>query len=1679
MTDQDDSELPSAKPASVASETPPTLEDLVCLQSTVEELRRERDALIRRVQAAESGSREKGQLTESRLREALAQVDALKRSAQAVRARAEGEVQSAARRAEQWQEILLQTRTAAEQLQGSNAELNAALETAQCRIADLETESAIHVAEIERQQEEQAAAAAAVAALTAQVAQVQQQLAERERSAEAAAAQLGEQQQTLAALQAQQAGAEETLRILHADRDQMQVALAQARQQLADETGARQALRQQLGQLDGDLAAACAREQGLAAALDELRQTHEQAQADTAARLLALSEQLSGEVQQRAEAAEQLASARAEHAAELSAWQETAAQREAELVAARDALAEQLAGETATFQQREQELSTALSALRQGREQAQAQAQALNEQLAVQAQQRADLAEQLERASAACAAEQQQRGEALAQLEAERAAHAAELSGWQETAAQREGELVAARDAVVKQLAGEVDAFRQREQELSAALAAAQQAQALASADGQARVQQLNDQLAAARQQSAGLAQQMEAAAAAHSAESKRWQETAAQREADLAAAHNQATRQLNAELDELRAREQELSTVLAEVRETHERTRAEAQVQLHSLNEQLVAEQHRRAQAAEQLEKTSAAQAAELSSWQETAAQREAELVAARDEAARQFEAQLAALRQREQELNTALEESHHTQAAARGDAAARLQSLEAQLAEAQQQRACLAEQLAAAATAQTAELNAWQETASQREAELVAARDEVARQLEEAQSEALTAREEVTTLGERLRGLEAELLAATQLRAEIEQELGALREERERERALFEAAARQREDEHRQALQAVQGALEGDRSALVDRLAAIEADRDARVRQCGDLERALTELRAAGAAEAEAERARVAELEAECAQREHVIKQLNRDAEALSQWYSAELQTATEATRTAREREAELVAVQEQLQRELDGIRADFATGQVNVEVAQVRQRTFEEQLSTRAAENEALSRQLTELQAVLGERTEALESVSAESERARRRYDEQLQAAAALAQEREKSLGATQAALATELAAARDELEKRRIAMEAVRVQVRALETQLAERDTVRTSLSNRIASLEEELRVRQARVAQLEAAASNGAGEGSRDEAAGQREAELVAAREEMAGQLAAEQARADDARAQAVALAERVRTLEADLGAAHTGLRSGELAWQAAQLQLQRELEAVRADAAQRSATIEAIQAELRALQATVPEGEVGQYRAALAAAERRNAELTHYLETVQEQTVSALQAQETMAGRIAELDGERRDLLLRVDQMTALTGQLERECERLRRPRPAGDESRKQKADITRLETKIAEIERQHGEAVQRHSAAVAGYMVELNQRNEALQARVQEVQRLSDELGLTRQACDDAIAQLAAMRVERAEIEQQLQELRALTAGSPRPKAEESAPAAAPRPAAAAPAATPRPGAPSRPAAAAAAAAAPAGAARRPITTSGPLTFVHLEENKAFRDSVREVLTRVPGSNYLNALDNKRPAGPGVQMLAVNLLNRAPDPLAAIQATADEEYGDVFAYCADGSCGFAFGPVDFFVPPIDPDSCVTRLLERRGAVQRLLAVSDNVEMTGALREVLARVRCSTSVAFDVRQAVDLLPMIKPDVVLVDFALPRGEGLRLISRLRSDAKLRDLPIAVLLPDATSMADFRQQALRAARELPMSASQLVQALGRHLGVPVPGAEAKSAKLAQTA
>ncbi len=426
-----------------------------------------------------------------------------------------------------------------------------------------------------------------------------------------------------------------------------------------------------------------------------------------------------------------------------------------------------------------------------------------------------------------------------------------------------------------------------------------------------------------------------------------------------------------------------------------------------------------------------------------------------------------------------------------------------------------------------------------------------------------------------------------------------------------------------------------------------------------------------------------------------------------------------------------------------------------------------------------------------------------------------------------------------------------------------------------------------------------------------------------------------------------------------------------------------------------------------------------------------------------------------------LEARLAEAECERESLREQMNTLRALRDSLDRECEQLRRRVASAEDGDRQRGETARLQARIEDLERQHREAAQRHSSTVSSYMLELNQRSELLRQREVEIQKLNEQLSVLQATCDDAIAQLETARQERDLLELRMRESESARSLPPRLErasrettgvlssaaASASAPAQQEGHAVGLPAAEPV----KQP-------------ARRVAEQRGqPITVIHLDDDVACQDAVRTVIGRFPHTQYTTAaqaLGAEGRAG-GQRLLAVNLLARSVEPIAAIADPARWGIDDpcAFVYCAYGGHGLIIGLADFFPHPFEPDACASRLLGRPGGLQRLLAVSEDVDMMNGLREVLGRVRCSTAIAFDGRQALDLVPMVKPEVVLIDLNLPKGEGLRVVSRLRAEPKTVDLSVAILWTAPLNVKEFTQSALRVVRETTLTPQDIGLALTR--------------------
>ncbi|HVN85313.1 MAG TPA: response regulator [Candidatus Binatia bacterium] len=229
-------------------------------------------------------------------------------------------------------------------------------------------------------------------------------------------------------------------------------------------------------------------------------------------------------------------------------------------------------------------------------------------------------------------------------------------------------------------------------------------------------------------------------------------------------------------------------------------------------------------------------------------------------------------------------------------------------------------------------------------------------------------------------------------------------------------------------------------------------------------------------------------------------------------------------------------------------------------------------------------------------------------------------------------------------------------------------------------------------------------------------------------------------------------------------------------------------------------------------------------------------------------------------------------------------------------------------------------------------------------------------------------------------------------------------------------------------------------------------------------ITILHLDDHGGYQESLRNLVEKFGHARYCLAREPFERDAIGRRLLALNLLAGSVDALATVAEAAawGIECPAAFTYCGDGARGFALGMVEFFPPPFEPNLCVTRLLERPSPAQKLLVVSDAVDATSELRSILARLGCATSVAFDGKQALNLLPMVRPDVILLDLNLPKGDAWRVIGRVRADPANVTVNFALMWQHPIVPAELRQQVARVAKDLPFAPDDLRRAIGREFG-----------------
>ncbi len=116
-----------------------------------------------------------------------------------------------------------------------------------------------------------------------------------------------------------------------------------------------------------------------------------------------------------------------------------------------------------------------------------------------------------------------------------------------------------------------------------------------------------------------------------------------------------------------------------------------------------------------------------------------------------------------------------------------------------------------------------------------------------------------------------------------------------------------------------------------------------------------------------------------------------------------------------------------------------------------------------------------------------------------------------------------------------------------------------------------------------------------------------------------------------------------------------------------------------------------------------------------------------------------------------------------------------------------------------------------------------------------------------------------------------------------------------------------------------------------------------------------------------------------------------------------------------------------------------------------------------ILVVEDDESVLGALSLILEHRGFAVTTAENGRAALELLPEVEPDLILLDLWMPEVDGWEFLMRLRKEGDLsRDVPVLVMTADPRGTAE--ELGVRAYLHKPLELDLLLETIDRHLRSP---------------
>jgi hypothetical protein len=229
----------------------------------------------------------------------------------------------------------------------------------------------------------------------------------------------------------------------------------------------------------------------------------------------------------------------------------------------------------------------------------------------------------------------------------------------------------------------------------------------------------------------------------------------------------------------------------------------------------------------------------------------------------------------------------------------------------------------------------------------------------------------------------------------------------------------------------------------------------------------------------------------------------------------------------------------------------------------------------------------------------------------------------------------------------------------------------------------------------------------------------------------------------------------------------------------------------------------------------------------------------------------------------------------------------------------------------------------------------------------------------------------------------------------------------------------------------------------------APAATPKAAAATGDPALTVVLEANLRWDKSAgpKQKIVCIP----INDDTQRRVTEIDPPRVLANLTN--PMALAALIALrAAGSRATFFGCIADASAGrgLMLGVVEPAARPLDPNAVLPHLEPYGTKGWRVLTIGDDVDAFISLRQALTRSGMSVSMAWNGKQAVELMPMVRPHLVVLDLAVPTADAAPVLALVASSTPN---PITVLVPGPKDAAPTFVKSLEGAGQ-PGTLSQLL-------------------------